>query len=72
MLAECGVRIVQLVTDDLDAARCPDCRELSTSAKEWALTRPKDLPCGGGPVLLQVAQAAVALPDVGLSGADAH
>lgn len=42
-----GVKIVQLVTDDPDAARCPVCREVSTSGKEWVLTRPKDLPCGG-------------------------
>jgi hypothetical protein len=30
-----GVRIVQLVTDDPDAARCPACRMLSTSGKDW-------------------------------------
>jgi transposase len=48
-----GVRIVQLVTDDPDAARCPECREVSTSGKEWVLTRPRDLPVGGTAVLLQ-------------------
>ena len=42
-----GVKIVQLVTDDPDAARCPACRSLSTSGKDWVLTRPRDLPCGG-------------------------
>ena len=42
-----GVKIVQLVTDDPDAARCPGCRAVSTSGKDWVLTRPRDLPCGG-------------------------
>jgi transposase len=42
-----GVKIVQLVTDDPDAARCPSCRVVSTSGKDWVLTRPRDLPCGG-------------------------
>ncbi|MFD1533620.1 ISL3 family transposase [Pseudonocardia aurantiaca] len=48
-----GVRVVQLVTDDPDAARCPECRSVSTSGKEWVLTRPHNLPCGGGPVAVQ-------------------
>jgi transposase len=48
-----GVRIVQLVTDDPDAARCPGCRVVSTSGKDWVLTRPHDLPCGGGQVTVQ-------------------
>jgi transposase len=42
-----GVEIVQLVTEDPDAARCPGCRAVSTSGKDWVLTRPRDLPCGG-------------------------
>jgi hypothetical protein len=42
-----GVKIVQLVTDDPDAARCPGCAMVSTSGKDWVLTRPRDLPCGG-------------------------
>jgi len=44
---ELGVKIVQLVTDDQDAARCPACARVSTSGKDWVLTRPRDLPCGG-------------------------
>ena len=44
---ELGVKIVQLVTDDPDAARCPACRVVSTSGKDWVLSRPRDLPCGG-------------------------
>ncbi len=53
VLAPLGVRIVQLVTDDPDAARCPACRVVSTSGKDWVLTRPHDLPCGGGQVAVQ-------------------
>jgi transposase len=48
-----GVKIVQLVTDDPDAARCPACRSVSTSGKDWVLTRPRDLPCGGEFALMQ-------------------
>jgi transposase len=47
VLTVLGVKIVQLVTDDPDAARCPACRAHSTSGKDWVLTRPRDLPCGG-------------------------
>jgi transposase len=47
VLTGLGVKIVQLVTDDPDAARCPSCRARSTSGKEWVLTRPRELPCGG-------------------------
>jgi len=42
-----GVKIVQLITDDPDAARCPSCQSVSTSGKDWVLTRPRDLPVGG-------------------------
>jgi len=48
-----GVKIVQLVTDDPDAARCPVCRVASTSGKDWVVTRPHDLPCGGEFALVQ-------------------
>jgi hypothetical protein len=34
-----GGKIVQLVTDDPDAARCPACATVSTSGKDWVLTR---------------------------------
>jgi len=53
-LTALGVRIVQLVTDDPEAARCPACRVVSTSGKGWVLTRPHDLPCGGGQVAVQL------------------
>ena len=52
-LAPPGVRVVQLITDDPEAARCPVCRTLSTSGKDWVLTRPHDLPSGGGQVVVQ-------------------
>jgi hypothetical protein len=41
-----GTKIVQLVTDDPDAARCPACDVVSTSGKDRVL-RPRDLPFGG-------------------------
>jgi hypothetical protein len=47
VLTGLGIKIVQLVTDDPDAARCPSGRVLSSSGKDWVLTRPRDLPCGG-------------------------
>ncbi len=37
VLTALGVRIVQLVTDDPDAARYPGCRMVSTSGKDWVL-----------------------------------
>jgi transposase len=52
-LTPLGVRLVQLVTADPDATRCPDCGERSTSGNEWTLIRPRDLPVGGTGVLLQ-------------------
>ena len=61
-----GVKIVQLVTDDPDAARCPACATVSTSGKDWVLTRPRDLPCGGRVRGGAVAQAALAVPHRGL------
>jgi transposase len=53
VLTGLGVRIVQLVTDDPDAARCPGCRAVSTSGKDWVLTCPRDLPCGGEFAMVQ-------------------
>jgi len=47
VLAGSGLKIVQLVTDDPAAARCPSCGSLSSSGKDWVLTRPRDLPVGG-------------------------
>jgi transposase len=52
-LTALGVKVVQLVTTDPAAVRCPECGQRSDSPKEWVCTRPRDLPCGGAaPVLL--------------------
>ena len=48
MLTGLGVRVVQLVTDDPGRCAVSGCRVVSTSAKEWSLTRPRDLPVGDG------------------------
>jgi len=53
VFSSAGVKIVQLATDDPDAARCPVCRACSSSGEDWVLTRPKDLPCGGVFALVQ-------------------
>ncbi|WP_223199550.1 ISL3 family transposase [Solihabitans fulvus] len=53
MLTVLGMKIVQVVTDDPDAARCPSCQVCSTSGKDWVLTRPRDLPCGGEFLVVQ-------------------
>jgi transposase len=42
-----GRPVVRLVTDDPQAARCPGCRQVSSSPKEYVSTRPRDLPHGG-------------------------
>jgi transposase len=42
VLTALGARVVQLVTDDPVAAR-----------KDWMLTRPHDLPCGGAQLAVQ-------------------
>jgi hypothetical protein len=72
VLTRLGVKIVQLVTDDPEAARCPCCRTRSTSGKDWVLTRPHDLPCGGEVRGRAVAQAALAVSCRGLSTTDVH
>jgi hypothetical protein len=53
VLTGLGVRVVQLVTDDPGAACCPVCRVRSASGKDWVLTRPRDVPSGGGQVAVQ-------------------
>ena len=41
-----GTRVVHVVTADESAAACPDCGVVSTSAKEYPTTSPKDIPYG--------------------------
>jgi transposase len=46
-LDESGGRVVHVVTgEDAAAAGCPDCGVVSTSAKEYVTTRPRDVPYG--------------------------
>jgi len=47
-----GQPVVHLVTADDEAARCPSCRLMSVSPKEWVSTRPRDLSVGGRGVTL--------------------
>lgn len=46
-------RVVDVVTADPEAARCPDCRTISTSVKDHAVTRPRDIGYGDDPILLR-------------------
>lgn len=48
-----GTRVVEVVTAHPDAARCPDCRVVSTSVKDHAVTRPRDTRYGDDPILLR-------------------
>jgi transposase len=47
-----GHPVAHLVTADPDAARCPSCTVVSTSAKQQVTTRPRDLTHGGRGVKL--------------------
>lgn len=48
-----GARVVHVATASEMAAACPACGVISTSVKEYATTRPADVPYGEGPVLLR-------------------
>ena len=41
-----GCPVVHVVTADVEAARCPSCRVVSTSPKQWVTTHPRDVPYG--------------------------
>jgi hypothetical protein len=43
---EDGTRRVYLATADEQARACPACGVFATRVKGWAVTRPRDLPCG--------------------------
>ncbi|WP_460826450.1 transposase family protein [Nostocoides australiense] len=43
---------VDVVTDEESAAACPECGVFSTSVKERATTRPRDVPYGSAPIRL--------------------
>ena len=40
--ADC-TRVVEVITTDPDASRCPDCGICSTSVKGYAVTNPRDI-----------------------------
>jgi transposase len=48
-----GVPVVYLSTCGEQARCCPQCGQQATRVKQWATTRPRDLPVGGRPVLLR-------------------
>lgn len=45
--------VVHLETADERARACPGCGVQAVRAKEWVITRPRDLPAGGRPVRLR-------------------
>ena len=45
-----GGRMVWLVTDDPGASACPGCHTVSSRVKEYVITRPADVTCGGGQI----------------------
>ncbi|MGC5249400.1 transposase, partial [Gordonia sp. DT219] len=46
-------RVVDVVTADPGAARCPDCKAVSSSVKGHAVTRPRDIRYGDDPIALR-------------------
>lgn len=46
-------RVVDVVTVDPGAAKCPECRVASRSVKGHAVTRPRDIPYGDDPIQLR-------------------
>jgi len=50
----CGSHaVVEVITVDPDASRCPDCGISSTSAKERTVTSPRDIRYGDDPIVLR-------------------
>lgn len=46
-------RVVEVITVDPDASRCPDCGMSSTSVKERTVTSPRDIRYGDDPIVLR-------------------
>jgi len=46
-------RVVEVITIDPDASRCPDCGMSSTSVKERTTTSPRDIRYGDDPIVLR-------------------
>ncbi|MEU4645372.1 transposase family protein [Micromonospora sp. NPDC023814] len=47
------IPVVDLSTGDEQARCCPGCGQWAVRVKQWATTRPRDLPVGGRPVRLR-------------------
>ncbi|WP_347668876.1 transposase family protein [Micromonospora sp. B11E3] len=50
---DAGVPVVDLSTGCEQARCCPQCGQRAARVKQWATTRPRDLPVGGRPVRLR-------------------
>jgi len=48
-----GTRVVEVITTDPNASRCPDCGISSTSVKGYAVTTPRDIRYGNDPIILR-------------------
>lgn len=46
-------RVIEVITVDPDASRCPDCGMSSTSVKERTVTSPRDIRYGEDPIVLR-------------------
>ena len=46
-------RVVEVITTDPNASRCPDCGISSTSVKGYAVTTPRDIRYGDDPIILR-------------------
>ena len=46
-------RVVEVITVDPNASRCPDCGMASGSVKERTITSPRDIRYGDDPIMLQ-------------------
>lgn len=46
-------RVVEVITADPDASRCPDCGMPSTSVKERTIPNPRDIRYGDAPIVLR-------------------
>jgi transposase len=48
-----GGSVVDVVTAEASARACPSCGAFSTRLKDYRITRPRHLPCGGGAVAIR-------------------
>ncbi|GAA2699253.1 transposase family protein [Micromonospora olivasterospora] len=62
-----GVPVMDLSTGCEQARCCPQCGQRAARMKQWTMTRPRDLPVGGRPGEVALAETSLVLPDTGLS-----